>query len=47
MKSLEADTLKAKAVIERANELSQNILSQDPKHKVNPLSTIDIAYAGM
>ncbi|XP_036357512.1 protein scribble homolog isoform X5 [Octopus sinensis] len=45
MKSLEADTLKAKAVIERANELSQNILSQDPKYKVNPLSTIDIAYA--
>ncbi|GAB1600140.1 protein scribble homolog [Argonauta hians] len=46
MKSLEADALKAKAVIEKANELSQNV-SQPPKHHTatNPLSTLDIAFA--
>lgn len=46
MKSLDDAALRAKAVIDKAHELSQNMSIEEAKQKANQFSTLDIAFAG-
>lgn len=45
MKSLDDAALRAKAVIDKAHELSQNMSIEEAKQKANQFSTLDIAFA--
>lgn len=45
MKSLDDAALRAKAVIDKAHELSQNVSLEEAKQKANQFSSMDIAFA--